>query len=532
MLIGDKLYWINLNMDSRRFRRVYATTGNKYPNYSLDDLYIDYRIQLRQISSVIKSNFESNYRRRSENLSVNLDRSLKSRAYFDKKSNSRPVITMGLLMAVDDACQSIVSDYKSLFAYSYEEMINHKYGVFPLIRYIQNDEEFFDEQRYVSYERMKDFLVKVQDFYYEPFYKFLSESDHRQVMGDLLAMYSTAWIVGHEDAHNYLGHSDYYENLRLDGFSINDSSEFFQEFLRSKENSIDNKIRLSAELMADHNSSILLCDLMGSKNIFRAYPFLKEHLKITLDYKDEEPKEGFLEFTMTSYIIRLCIICQVIPLAIFYRNTVKNNSPNTNYPELGYRILNCISSTSSRFQNFSANYEWRGIYRMPVFLWEAVMTMVADDIAIILKYVFEVGVVLKDRKVEKKKIADYLEVDLSAESLIDLITYFNMMGVIKSNEKSETPASIVTWNDLIALLKKHHVIRHEFVVRRNQEIIEYLKVHNELRELGAKTFRSFRETASGQVKWKSTESYFFVEDSVNLYKEFIEIYENNAANNA
>ncbi len=516
MIYGNDWFWPNIKSFHRSFRKA-TTKTNEIPNFSYKDYTSSYDLMLDDIVNVRKISFETDYRRRSSNFDVYINESPEVNAYIEKE---KIYLSRGLLIAIEDASQSICSDSRSHFTQNIEEKL-YSNGKPPWVSWNPEFSKLLDPHRFVDYSIHEKICKIQQKFHAGLLHKFVSFSKHRQDIADLIATMSIFWVTAHEDAHNYLGHCDYFENAKM--FSSPDTSNsYFNEFFTDYKNKEEYDIRLSAEIMADKQASWVVVDHFAHTEAYKAYPFLNEWIAISISEIEasnteisKEKRTHIIRILKTIFLFRLCSIAQVICVTIFQRRTIKKNFNNLYHPNLGTRILNIIESTIERLNSIAQDHNFRNLSLLEDIHLKSAFQLVEEDTNIILKYLLEIGFVLKDPDIKFKKIEDSLDININQKNISDLSDYLQVivripyiyeyctLAIDQLKEKGEN-ISDAKFTAIIVASIKEISNNNSF---SNSEVLGYLEKYNHLTKIGNKHFFESRKQKQKDIGFKVKESY-------------------------
>lgn len=311
---------------------------NNIPN---SDLYLKLlKDSVIHISEHFNDAFPKNYRRRSDKFLLQVDEI----SEIDIRINNDYVIilTLGLIIAVEDATQSIYSDKHVPLANSLGETPEMR-SVIQLPHH-----SYSDTVRYFDYTDLINILRQVEKSGWDfvPFlFRLLSQSSHRRMLGDLSSNISIEWLFSHEDAHVYLGHVAYSKSNYNKG-------DYFNEFY--KNGNTPNLHNIYCEYDADRNATWRLVDNYVDGNVFDSYYFLSETIEFLEYHTNYKLSPNTIRISILSNLILTSIS---IDLIIFQRCIMKYSGDSENYPKIMFRFLNIIMETIHRIftQIFNTN---------------------------------------------------------------------------------------------------------------------------------------------------------------------------------
>lgn len=355
MIFGRRTNWISKEVLHHDIRKAFSDRENAHLYFKnwrflsslngkkneprIEDYIISLSIYLRKLIILYETSFDPQYyRRQSEEVYLFVDEddfSINATA-----TGSSIYISIGLVLAIEDISIGLMADPQTLFAQNLLE----KYISNRFIRHLPFS-EIFDDCRYIDYSPIIDSIQNgKQEFpsFLPYLFKFISVSEFRDNLGELVSSISLYWIISHEDAHNYLGHILYAQSEL--GISPNNNS--FSEILGLFSNDKEERIRKSFEIEADRNACARIVDHIVDSEFFDIHPLLYncrdelESLKDKYDFTEEE--------ILCTILIRLCIISAVSAIGIFERNVIKRNANRHFYPDFFDRVHNVIDITFSR----------------------------------------------------------------------------------------------------------------------------------------------------------------------------------------
>jgi hypothetical protein len=481
MIYGQTLKWIKtpfLHQKIRKLQVFEAYSG--VDKDTLEDYLLSYDDVLASVSILRQTSFESDYRRRSQNFKIELDPSPKVLAYARPDQTGTAYLSRGLIIALEDACQSVTSDFRSFYALNSDDAAMQELSRAPDVAWLPQLSNTLDSFRYVNYAPMIEIAKMNNDNALAGlFHKLISHSQFRQDLGDFLSLLSVIWVSSHEDAHFFLGHINYF-NEKLGGLP-EQPGNYFSEFVGKYTNPQNQELRLSAELAADSNAAVVLTDHLCFNEMFSINPFLNKHISYMAPMlADKGINKDALE---TIYLFRLAVVAATIAIAVFERNTIKNSSMSSEYPTLGIRILNIVQEISGRIQAISQFHPERELTTLTMDDWIGAFLMVQRDIETILLYLFEQGFVLRDGDVKARTVIDVLEFKLDKQLFSEFASF------------------------LIVYLIEPKMINF-LNLERKEELIEYFSKHL-LAAKNSVKFVNHRLAVPGQKKEKVEESLEF-----------------------
>lgn len=479
MIFGQNLLWIKQPFphEEIRFNLVHAVLNNQAPNRAFDESLYLYSLKLFfiQIQTLRQASFERDYRRRSVNFQLEMDETPEVTAYADPKFLDTGFVSLGMIMAVNDACQSIVSDSRSLFALNIDDGILQNYGHAPNVVWSPSYAGYIDPFRYINYDVMLEAIRRTHEYPIGLLHKFVSASTFRQKLGDLLSAFATIWISSHEDAHHFLGHMDHF-NTPFGAFPQSET-DYFREFINRDNTPEGKRLRAAAEVTADDNACYVLVDHVCDSEMFDMNSFLFKHFSHCdpAVFDDEEA----LKKAKTIYLFRLCMVASTISLAIFERNTIKNGAGLKYYPTLTTRLINNIMAISGRIQTVSQLHPARKLYVLSDKEWHEAFLTVYDDIHIVLRYILEIGFVLQDGEINIKTVREALDFDFNKQMFSSLLTCLSLQANLP-DKVADLPEEVK--EEVIRDIRRQH--REKGVKFENESVlhclsnIAQLSVHN------------------------------------------------------
>ena len=414
MIYGSRTVWISDTHPHRIIRRAASglspyRKGLEELNWSKDSntptishYLISAESFLTELTNVYDSAFGESYRRRSESLALRVSPKLQITANTkasDKNSNLCPVyLDFGVLLAVEDAAHALLSDPHTPLGYNDIERTSDDRNVFRL-----PDHKLFDHYRYVDYTPVIEGIelsgvgadYKLFSSY---LFKFLSGSSYRQEIADMIATMTLMWILCHEDAHNYHGHLLYFSVLGSSSDSIP-----FSEFIAGT-SFFDEQTRLArkaCEIEADTSACARMVDHIVDSELIDMLPVLKAHQRVlgeglSSDLENEYSSEQ-IAFIL---LVRVCIISELLAVAIFERNVIKKNADTSFYPNFIERILNII--TTSIFRATDSAYRNRnyGIEPLTPGQLAVLVVLIVNDLEAIVRNVLRAGLIIRDPQMD------------------------------------------------------------------------------------------------------------------------------------
>lgn len=360
MIFGNRTSWISESHPHRDIRlsasnpdffgnRIHHWDWNNRHGPDLVEYLANAQYFFQNIQDTYQVSFDpSSYRRQSESIALVLDKSnpFVASASTDIKGNINNLaqikLSTGLLLAVEDASHTLLADTESNIGHNERRGMPDDYTINKI-----NDFKMFDSCRYIDYYPIIDYIKKYPEIEIYPEYsfllfKFLSISPYRQYMADIISTTSLLWILGHEDAHNYLGHIKYYQNKDL-GLSSNES--LYSEFYPNSSDQERPRIRVAAEIQADTNACARIVDHLVDKEFIDIFPVLKKFHKSM----HEQYSEFFTNTEiLTASLVRLCTFSAILAVSIFERNVIRKNITTDFYPSYLERVQNIIMTTIFR----------------------------------------------------------------------------------------------------------------------------------------------------------------------------------------
>lgn len=316
--------------------------------------YLD--IQNKYIES-IKGNFEKrfsfyqdivkrnpSYRRASLDFHMAVNDSFALGAHADKHNNI--YVNLGTILAIEEASHTLFASATHLFN-SQELNIWHQKedeqidvitnSSKPKSNFIKDYENIILQPEKTTYKQSNN----LPHFLNYQFSKLISNSALQSLADDFSTL-SILWIIGHEDAHRYLGHTifDAFQNTRLQG-------AVFNEFEETPEN--DNSwLRRAAEMDADNSAIKRLIDSYFDRQLFKII-FSKLSKKYTdkvwPDYELDVP----LNRWQRLFALRFFAASITMPLLVFQLGIRRfENGSSKNYPNFNTRIINALFEVIDR----------------------------------------------------------------------------------------------------------------------------------------------------------------------------------------
>lgn len=481
MIFGQTLKWVRTPFAHQELRKLESLgLYDGADKDTLEGYLLSHDDVLAKVGILRATSFESDYRRRSQNFHVELDPSPKVLAYARPDRIGKAYLSRGLIIALEDACQSVTSDIRSLYALNSDDAAMQALNMAPNVAWLPQLSNVLDPYRYVNYEPMIE-IAKVNNdrAIVGLFHKFVSHSQFRQDLGDFLSLLSVIWVSSHEDAHFFLGHINYF-NDRL-GSLPGEPGSYFSEFVGKYTNAQNQELRLSAELAADSNAAVVLTDHLCFDEMYSINSFLNKHIQhlAPMLINSGISKEAL----KTIYLFRLAVVAATIAIAVFERNTIKNSSASPEYPTMGIRILNIVQEISGRIMVISQVHPERELARLTMENWIHAFLMAQRDIEIILLYLFEQGFVLHDGAIKVRTVDEILEFKLDKQMLGEFVSFLIFYAF--------EPRAIAGLN-----------------LERRRELTEYFSKHI-LAIKNSEKFSEFRLAVPGQKKEKVEESLAF-----------------------
>jgi hypothetical protein len=357
------------------------------------------------------NSFDHDYRRHSSRLSFKLTRELAINAYATADEEGVIQITQGTILAIEDAAHTLMSDPKLHLG----DGADH--GVARRPEYT-----VFDMFRFVDYEMMIRFIVKAgigekHSEYGTTLIKLLSLSHDRQNLADFISTLSIFWLLGHEDAHIYLGHLKYFSD-HLSVFPAEEQQNLFSELIAGlfeKEHPIHRK---SAEIMADRNSTFQLVDFILSQKFFTFNSWL------VLPHAIPELEHLPGAQIRCIQLIRLVVTSIMLVLTIFERNARKKNSNMDCYPNLGFRFIAALSHTIGRVFEIVTKfpeYELQAILELKSFM--GLIYVVCQDVKDVLRNTILNGYTLHDLSSSIETEKEVLGFELSPSMITEISAF-------------------------------------------------------------------------------------------------------------
>jgi hypothetical protein len=402
---GKEYYWIDTVFPHQQMRYdfVFKDDCTEYPVQAYLDSYTSLFVEIQALRRL---SFDTEYRRRSsEELNIEIFSSGKLRAYADPNFENTSFVSLGLMIAIDDACQSIVSDTRSFFAHNIGDKIN---GNAPDVVWNPKISEVIDPLRYHDYSIILEYLSSQNNVNFGLLHKFLSQSKFRMQLADLLSTFALIWISAHEDAHFYLGHVDYFKDAL--GHSPLDENSFLDTFIINNPKFKNNSTRVASELDADRNACMVLVELVCHREMYDFYPFLNEYFEDFCPDILNEPDSLLRE--KTTYLFQLVFIAVTIAISISERKTLKKHSIKDDYPSVSSRILSCYFEISERIIDISNIHPDRQLYPLSHKELSFTTLRITKAIEIIFKYIFQMHFILKDSEIEAQNIEQVLNFKL------------------------------------------------------------------------------------------------------------------------
>lgn len=183
--------------------------------------------------------------------------------------------------------------------------------------------------------------------------KMLSIDPHRVRFADFLADVSLTWILAHEDAHIYGGHTARFSKLGIAPSELSDAdSEFFKLARERSRDRLDGYpyplVRTLAELYADANACLRLVDTFLDINAFEAYPFLSRGVAALIEDTADQGLTLTANEARLIVVARICMSAAIGAVLLFHRHIEKKEIDSDEYPEIGVRLANIVITTAMR----------------------------------------------------------------------------------------------------------------------------------------------------------------------------------------
>lgn len=350
---------------------------------------------IENIGKIFRYQFDTDIYRRASNSSINVSPDLKVHASAIATDLSGQItISIGLLYALEDMWQCVVSDANTDL---------HLYGGIPsgTNNDVTRDVKFFhdlDQFRFCDYSFLNDINISSEEMarmameVYECDYskalemarlyknniqlgkwftgvsKMISVDRDRIELGYFLSDLSLQWILAHEDAHIYCGHTAVFSKIGVSPSELANDDIDFLELARSRASislgGFDYPfVRTLSELYADENACMRIVDTYCKYESFSAYPFLSQGVLALIE---EYTKEGVLfkdgvilnkKEARVIVIARICITAAVGSILLFQRHIEKKNIDSDNYPDVSIRIASIVTTTLRRIQGRIINFD-------------------------------------------------------------------------------------------------------------------------------------------------------------------------------
>lgn len=287
---------------------------------------------------------DGTYRRQSAHFDLELSEDLTIGATASRGQRANMTIRLGTFLAIEDACHAVFSDPLAPLS----DLIGHiESNVFRL-----PDHNRFDSIRLTDYAPIVSCGSDCSSMFV---YKFLSGSVERQSVADFVANLAIYWIIGHEDAHAYLGHLSYFDETM--GAAGRDT-RLFDELLSLAESPHDATLRRVAEFDADRCASTRLVDVFLDRGHFTDLPNVmkrKETLEMHLGMKASD------DVSQTLVLLRMIHLAAIVAIVVLHRACTKADSNMTGYPSLLQRLLNVTLAIHHRSLQVAAQFPNRGL---------------------------------------------------------------------------------------------------------------------------------------------------------------------------
>lgn len=363
---GNRIIWPSIEINHWEIRRMFTIDGYSTPWF--EDVYNTYVSNLQDRMSFgeyldiiyeksLRVEFEQrlnfyeilmpaqNYRRVSWDFDMQLSETNIIKAFVSNKAPGTIVVTIGSLLAIEDACHTILSFWQNPLGIDF--YMDDEMPRLPLRSFFKSDKDTF-----YLYEKLHEFTtveeiseiinINTPKSIFEN-YLIVSRSISRQIFADHLSLMSNLWLIGHEDAHKYCGHLLHFESL-----GIIDQDYLFNELICSNKEIIYQKTRRSAELQADTCATMRAVDQCFDSEFLG---IITQSLSVNVRTQIwQNTKENLgLERFQRLYLLRMINISAFIPLSIFHLSTKQDPfSEQQNYPSLFTRVLNVIFTVFSR----------------------------------------------------------------------------------------------------------------------------------------------------------------------------------------
>lgn len=344
---------------------------------------------IENIGKIFRYQFDTDIYRRASNSSINVSPDLKVHASAIATDLSGQItISIGLLYALEDMWQCVVSDANTDL---------HLYGGIPsgTNNDVTRDVKFFhdlDQFRFCDYSFLNDINISSEEMarmameVYECDYskalemarlyknniqlgkwftgvsKMISVDRDRIELGYFLSDLSLQWILAHEDAHIYCGHTAVFSKIGVSPSELANDDIDFLELARSRASislgGFDYPfIRTLSELYADENACMRIVDTYCRCESFRAYPFLNQGVLALIEEYANEGTHLNEKEARVIVIARICITAAVGSILLFQRHIEKKNIDSDEYPDVSIRLANIVKTTLERIQGRIINFD-------------------------------------------------------------------------------------------------------------------------------------------------------------------------------
>lgn len=421
-------YWVQLPLPHQALRAL-AIRGAPV-GFDVDDLLFSYVAGAEHLGMLGAFAFEPGYRRVSASYRIETYDDLNVEARANPEARGASQLSRGFLLAIEDACQTVVTDRRSRFASNVLDLREEALGISPEVAWLPEAAPLLDRSRYADYTQIVQIArgVRPGGATFGLLHRMVSQSAFRQSLGDLLSTFALLWVAAHEDAHVHLGHVETMNALF--GAAPGGLSPFLETFMKGGETQEDAQRRLSAELAADSTACAVLMDHVFKRQMVSAHPFLYRHLE-RVRLGSREPGEERAHAVLGSeavYLFRLAVASVVIVLAVFERYAVKKSAFKGTHPSLGMRILNAVFELSGRAFALQRAHPYRELGEMALHDWRLALSTLSPDIGIVLRYFFEQGFVLQDDAIAVQSPQEVVEFDLNRLPLTRLLFELGLLA--------------------------------------------------------------------------------------------------------
>lgn len=329
---------------------------------------------LERAGEVFSVQFSVSQYRRASGSAIEVSQDLVAHASAVAEDLSGKItVSRGLLYALEDLWQCVVSDaHTDLHLYggapaSARNDVFRNVGLFHL----------YDRNRYCDYshlwsmdswiasvsKKLRDELgadyaevierIGRSEFWFLGVSKMLSADPRRVRLGDFLADVSLNWIMAHEDAHVYCGHTAVFLKAGISPVELADADGNFLRLARERARPPLGGypyplVRTLSELFADTNACWRLVDTLFDRDTFMVYPILEEGVSELISHYAEEGVDVSEKEARFLVIARVCVTAAIGAVLLFQRHIEKKNIESDEYPDISARLANIVIETLMR----------------------------------------------------------------------------------------------------------------------------------------------------------------------------------------